>query len=100
MSSDTTRRYVVAYDVRLDWRRTRIAHTLEGFGDRVQYSVFLVDAKPSRLLRLQAKLIRYLDLETDSILLFDLGPLEMGASRRMTTIGIERPHLGRGPLVV
>lgn len=100
MSSDITRRYVVAYDVSSDWRRTRIAHALEGHGDRIQFSVFLVDAKPSRLIRLRSKLLEYLDLATDSVLICDLGPLEQGASKRMTTIGVERTYLGQGPIVL
>lgn len=99
MSSDITRRYVVAYDVSLDWRRTRVAHTLEAHGDRVQYSVFLVDAKPSRLIRLRARILRDLDLVTDSVLICDLGPLRE-ASRRMTTVGVERTYLGSGPIVL
>jgi len=100
MSSDQTRRYVVAYDVVLDWRRTKIAHALESYGDRIQYSVFLVDAKPSRLLRLQANLVHHLDPSTDSVVVCDLGLLEQGASRRMTTIGVPRSYLGGGPLVM
>lgn len=31
---------VVSYDVREDRRRTRLAHTLKDFGERVQLSVF------------------------------------------------------------
>ena len=31
---------VVSYDVRDDRRRTRLAHALKDFGERVQYSVF------------------------------------------------------------
>ena len=33
-------RYVIAYDIPSDRRRNRIARTLEGYGERVQYSVF------------------------------------------------------------
>jgi len=33
-------RYVIAYDIPDDRRRTKIATTLEGYGERVQYSVF------------------------------------------------------------
>jgi len=33
-------RYVVCYDVPDDKRRTRLAKCLDGYGDRVQYSVF------------------------------------------------------------
>lgn len=33
-------RYVVCYDIPDDKRRTRLAKCLDGYGDRVQYSVF------------------------------------------------------------
>ena len=33
-------RYIICYDVPDDRRRTRLAHALDKYGDRVQYSVF------------------------------------------------------------
>lgn len=35
--------YVVAYDIRDDRRRAKVAKILEDFGDRAQYSVFEMD---------------------------------------------------------
>jgi len=32
--------YLVCYDIEDDRERTRLAHLLEGYGERVQYSVF------------------------------------------------------------
>ncbi len=43
---EAPRRWLIAYDISLDERRTRIAHLLESYGDRVQYSVFVVDLRP------------------------------------------------------
>ena len=40
--------YLVAYDIPDDGRRTRLARVLEGYGDRIQYSVFLCDLKSER----------------------------------------------------
>jgi len=100
VSADETRRYVVAYDVSSDPRRVRIAHTLQSYGDRVQYSVFLVDAKPSRMLRLQARLAALLDHATDSVLICDLGPRDAVGRSRMATIGAERTYTGAGPLIL
>ncbi|MBC7317262.1 MAG: CRISPR-associated endonuclease Cas2, partial [Chloroflexi bacterium] len=34
--------YVISYDIPNDRHRLRIAHLLEGYGERVQYSVFEV----------------------------------------------------------
>ena len=53
---DDVRRVLVAYDVPSDRRRTRVAKTLLKYGDRIQYSVFVVDAAPAKLLRMRGEL--------------------------------------------
>ena len=40
---------VISYDIADDRRRTRLAKFLEGFGDRVQYSVFEAELDESQL---------------------------------------------------
>ena len=37
------RRYLVAYDIRDDRRLRAIAACMEGYGERIQYSVFVTD---------------------------------------------------------
>jgi CRISPR-associated protein Cas2 len=98
VSADTAHRFVIAYDIADDLRRTRVAKLLESYGDRIQYSVFIVEIKPARLLRLQAGLRRLIDRDTDSVLVCDLGPTAFGAQSRMSFIGIERVVTGQGPL--
>jgi CRISPR-associated protein Cas2 len=56
VSADNVHRFLIAYDIVSDHRRNRIAHTLESYGDRIQYSVFIVDAKPAKIVRLRAAL--------------------------------------------
>lgn len=99
MSSDTVHRFVIAYDVKLDGRRNRIAKTLESYGDRIQYSVFLVDVKPARFLRLRSALGALIDPATDSVLVCELGPLNHGGTARIQFVGLERTYTGQGPLV-
>ena len=49
--------YVVAYDIRDDRRRTRVAKILEDFGDRAQYSVFEMELdRPERIKALHRRL--------------------------------------------
>ncbi len=97
---EATRRYLVAYDSPSDPRRERIAHTLESFGDRVQYSVFVVDVRPAKLVRLRTALEALMDRDTDSILIADLGPLASVDSRRFEFLGRRREPLGQGPIVL
>lgn len=87
--SEGTRRILVAYDVCSDARRDRVAVVLQSYGNRVQYSVFLVDAKAADLVRLSDKLRGLIDPLADRVLLCDLGPVP-NARSRIT-------HLGRMP---
>jgi CRISPR-associated protein Cas2 len=100
MTSNQAHRYIVAYDVASDIRRTRVAKKLESYGDRVQHSVFLIDAKPAKVLRLKAATTSYVDLATDSLLVCDVGPLADGGMRRIQFIGSPRTVTGQGPLVL
>lgn len=100
MSSDSVHRYLLTYDVVSDGRRVRVAKTLESYGDRVQYSVFLVDTKPARLLRLRATVASLIDLANDSLLVCDLGPVTGSRSGRIDFVGATRPITGSGPLVL
>lgn len=100
MTSDQVHRFVVAYDVKLDARRTRVAKTLASYGDRIQYSVFLVDVKPAKLLRLRTAVQDHVDLVTDSVLICDLGPLTDSGTQRIQFLGSTRSFTGQGPLVL
>jgi CRISPR-associated protein Cas2 len=72
--SEAIRRLLVAYDIANDARRDRIAVTLQAYGERIQYSVFVVDGRPAEFVRLQLALNRVIDPRTDRILLCNLGP--------------------------
>lgn len=99
-AADTAHRYIVAYDVADDRRRSQIAKTLESYGDRVQYSVFIVDVKPAKYVRLRAVLGRLAHLDSDSVLFCDLGPVSHGGLNRITYLGLPRTVTGQGPLIL
>ena len=63
---------LVSYDIPDDRRRTRLAHTLKDFGQRVQYSVFECRLKEEQLTRLRARLAALIDPEEDSVRLYRL----------------------------
>ena len=67
------RAYVIAYDVVDDRRRDMVAKTLGSYGNRVQYSVFIVICTQAALLRLRRKLTQIIAREEDSILVATLG---------------------------
>jgi CRISPR-associated protein Cas2 len=85
--SDQPRRHLIAYDVTDDRRRTRIANYLSAHGDRVQYSVFVIDCRPAKLIRLRAQLTKLIKASEDSILLCDLGEQDRAAVDAMHYLG-------------
>jgi CRISPR-associated protein Cas2 len=66
--------YLVTYDIVLDRRRNRVAHLLEGYGMRVQKSVFECVLTPDQRAMLQRKLSRYIDPEEDQVRFYPLSP--------------------------
>ena len=98
--SEPVHRFIIAYDVTDDQRRTRVAKLLESYGDRIQYSVFLVDVKMAKMVRLRTALRGCMNGDADSILLCDLGPLEHGGLKRISFVGPQRTITGQGPLVL
>lgn len=68
-------RYVFAYDVADDRRRTRVAEMLGSFGRRVGLSVFEAEMTPRELGRLRAGLAGVVDADGDRVLIYRLcGP--------------------------
>ncbi len=100
MTSDPARRYLVAYDVSDDRRRTQISKCLQTYGDRVQYSVFVVDVRPARLVRLRTALEDLIHENADSILLCDLGPVATIDRRRFEFLGYSAEITPQGPIVL
>lgn len=90
MNATVVRRTLIAYDIPDDNRRTRIANATSEFGDRVQYSVFVVDATPAALNRLIRTLEGLMDRGADSILVCDLGAVET-VTTRFRYLGQQRP---------
>jgi CRISPR-associated endonuclease Cas2 len=59
--------WVVAYDVSIDRRRTKIAKLLAAKGVRLQKSVFLVQGPPRNVARLIRELAHLIDMSTDRV---------------------------------
>mgnify|MGYP000936132787 CR=1 FL=1 len=96
---DDVRRVLVAYDVPSDRRRSRVAKKLLKYGDRIQYSVFVVDAAPAKLMRIRGELDDVIDPEEDSVLLCDVGLLSSVDAQRFSYVGLTRTITPDGPLV-
>jgi len=58
---------VVSYDIPSNRRRRKVAELLEGYGQRVQYSVFECRLSEGKLAELQKRLKRRIKIEEDSV---------------------------------
>lgn len=100
MRRDDVRRTLIAYDVPNDRRRTKLAKLLESFGDRIQFSVFIVDIAPARLLRLKDEISDLIIRKEDSILFCDLGRLSDLDRKRFSFLGLEREVTSNESLII
>lgn len=70
--------YVVAYDIPSNKRRKKVADLLEGYGKRVQYSVFECVLSERKYLELQERLRPRVILEEDSVRFYPLSRHTLG----------------------
>lgn len=85
---------VIAYDIRDDRRRLRISRLLEGYGKRVQYSVFECDLEERHLGRLLPALTRLIEPD-DGVRLYFLS----NVSRQVMVLAGE-PVTQRPPFII
>jgi CRISPR-associated protein Cas2 len=80
--------YVVAYDIPNDKRRTKLHNVLSGLGKWTQYSLFEIHLTPKELVALQARLIKLIDEQEDSVRFY---PLCGACLAKVVTIGSPKP---------
>lgn len=61
---------LVSYDVPDDRRRTKLAHALKDFGERVQYSVFEFLLNESQVGKLRERIEGLVDAAEDSVRIY------------------------------
>ena len=79
------RRYLVAYDIRDDRRLRMIAGCMEGYGTRIQYSVFICDLSERELFIMRGDIEVRMKMSEDSVMVIDLGAA--GDSSRFLFLG-------------
>lgn len=82
------RRFLIAYDICEPKRLRQVCKTMEEYGERLQYSVFICDLSRSELIHARAEVEQQMNLAEDSIVIVDLGDT---TSARFTFIGKRRP---------
>jgi CRISPR-associated protein Cas2 len=84
-------RMVISYDISDTKRRNKIARALEGYGYRVQYSVFECEVDARQLLKLQRELRPLVRSEMEESVRFYSLPAD--AAERITIIGKDMARL-------
>jgi CRISPR-associated protein Cas2 len=79
------RRYLVAYDIREDRRLRAVAARMEGYGTRIQYSVFVCDLSDREVFLMRGDLGQIMKMSEDSVMIVDLG--QAGDSSRFVFLG-------------
>ncbi len=74
---------VVSYDIPSNRRRYKVMKTMEGFGTRVQYSVFECRLKPREIDELRKRLRRLIVENEDSIRFYFLGAEDVKRIERL-----------------
>jgi CRISPR-associated protein Cas2 len=88
--SDHPRRHLIAYDVSDDRRRVKVANLLSAHGDRAQFSVFILDCRPAKLIRIRTQLAKLIKADEDSVLICDLGAPDTAVNVTMQYLGTRR----------
>lgn len=81
-------RYLVSYDISHPKRLRRVAQVLEGFGVRLQYSVFECPLDEMRLAKLKAEIHDLINFEEDQVLFVSLGPSASDATLVIEAMGL------------
>lgn len=78
--------YLICYDIVNDRRRNKTAHLLEGYGLRVQKSVFECVINEKQLEMLRRKLNRYIKPEEDQVRFY---PMSSHTRRKVLILGLQ-----------
>lgn len=80
-------RYIVAYDISEPRRLRRTYNKMNGFGDPLQYSVFVCDLSPKERIILEEALTEIIDLKEDRVLIINLGAQEGRGAASIQALG-------------
>ena len=93
--------YIVAYDIADPKRLQRVHHTMRGYGDPLQYSVFRCMLSPSERVLLIEALTPIINHREDQIMLINLGPADGRAQTSFEILGRTLPsELDRVAVIV
>ena len=94
------RRYVVAYDIREAKRLRRVHKAMKGFGEPLQYSVFVCDLDKVERFRMLHHIGDLIHHHEDSVVIIDLGEAQRRGMECFEFMGVGRNLPRAGPQIV
>ena len=91
-------RFLVSYDICDPKRLRQVAKSMEGFGVRLQYSVFECALDEKRMNKMKAELQPILNHDEDQVLFVSLGPEDSAHGLRIEAMGL--PYLVRSRVTI
>lgn len=92
--------YLVGYDVRDDKRLRVVYRTMRGYGERIQYSVFVCDLSQKEKAIMVDDLSNKINKEVDSIIILQLGPTDGKTREDFEFIGQKRELPEREAVII
>jgi CRISPR-associated protein Cas2 len=92
------KRHLVAYDIRDERRLRAIAGCMEGYGTRIQYSVFVCDLSDREKILMRGDIQALMKISEDSVMIVDLGAA--GDSSRFLFLGHHEKLPSSGVVIV
>jgi len=93
-------RYIVTYDVCEAKRLRSVFRTMRGYGDPLQYSVFVCELSPKERELMVADLEEVIDHDQDGIMIIDMGSIESERSGQVTFIGQKKSLPEREAVII
>ena len=93
-------RYIVAYDVMDPTRLARTYKKMLGYGDRIQYSVFLCNLSAQELVMMRGELEGVLNLNEDRVIIINTGPANASHDKNIITLGTQINPRDEGAVVI
>lgn len=90
----------MCYDVSDPQRLAKTYKKMSGYGDPVQYSVFICELGAKELVFMKEDLSELLNLDEDRVLIVDMGPAGRPDDKKITTMGTTRLDTKKEPSIV